>query len=425
MKKITFMLALLTASTTGAFAGTFTTSDDAASHVYAIKNVGSANGNYVCINGAGFNATKTMSNIAFFKVEAGSAEGQYYLYSVTNNKYVSYSGTGKSAGVVVFANDRASAKQWKIALESGQTEKYDISPVDAPNIGWNWVNGVGNQLGFWDNGDGASSWTFDAAINVTINYALNGTTASAQKNGYALPGYTKETVGSPFVYTKVSSMSPETTAEGTTEYTINLAESLPFVKSENFDHAKWYLMDMHSNDYVLNGKNYMWTYVAADQDVTLPQVVMNYETEITDNMLWCFVGDVFNGFKIYNKAAGSTMTLRKAETGNKAAVMSATDDHNQFKLYPTTTNIANGFCFKLDGDDYYVNTQKPDGFESKVLRGWNEADGGSTCRVFATNKFVADAARLYNNLYVKASELPAGAIGTNSYLEEGNNASSR
>lgn len=421
MKKITFMLALLTASTTGAFAGTFTTSNDAASHVYAIKNVGAANGNYVCINGAGFNATKTMSNIAFFKVEAGSAEGQYYLYSVTNNKYVSYSGTGKSAGVVVFANDRASAKQWKIALESGQTEKYDISPVDAPNIGWNWVGGVGNQLGFWDNGDGASSWTFDAAINVTINYALNGTTVSAQKNGYALPGYTKETVGSPFVYTKVSSMSPETTAEGTTEYTINLAENLPFVKSENFDNAKWYLMDMHSNDHVLNGKNYMWTYVAADQDVTLPQVVMNYETEITDNMLWCFVGDVFNGFKIYNKAAGSTMTLRKAETGNKAAVMSATDDHNQFKLYPTTTAIANGFCFKLDGDDYYINTQKPDGFESKVLRGWNEADGGSTCRVFAPNKFVADAARPYNNLYVKASELPAGAIGTNSYLEEGNN----
>lgn len=421
MKKITFMLALLTASTTGAFAGTFTTSNDAASHVYAIKNVGTANGNYVCINGAGFNATKTMSNIAFFKVEDGSAEGQYYLYSVTNNKYVSYSDTGKSAGVVVFANDRASAKQWKIALESGQTEKYDISPVDAPILSWNWVGGVGNQLGFWDNGDGASSWTFDAAINVTINYALNGTTVSAQKNGYALPGYTKETVGSPFVYTKVSSMSPETTAEGTTEYTINLAENLPFVKSENFDNAKWYLMDMHSNDYVLNGKNYMWTYVAADQDVTLPQVVMNYETEITDNMLWCFVGDVFNGFKIYNKAAGSTMTLRKAETGNKAAVMSATDDHNQFKLYPTTTAIANGFCFKLDGDDYYINTQKPDGFESKVLRGWNEADGGSTCRVFAPNKFVADAARPYNNLYVKASELPAGAIGTNSYLEEGNN----
>ena len=421
MKKITFMLALLTASTTGAFAGTFTTSDGATSHVYAIKNVGSANGNYVCIKGAGFNATTTEAdNIARFKVEVGSADGQYYLYCVSNNKYVSYSSTNKNAGVVVFADDKASAKQWKIALESGQTEKYDISPVDRTDIGWNWVGGVGNQLGFWNNDDGSSSWTFDAVVeNVTVSLKFNSTEVDSKSYNYLPVGFVIPTPN----YTTIASMVPETFVEGTTAYTINLAENLPFVKSENFDNAKWYLMDMHSNDTPLasNGSNYMWTYVAADQDVTLPQMVMNNGTEFTDNMLWCFVGDVLNGFKIYNKAAGSTMTLRKAETGNKAAVMSATDDHNQFKLYPTTTNIANGFCFKLDGDDYYVNTQKPDGFESKVLRGWNEADGGSTCRVFAPNKFVADAARPYNNLYVKASELPAGAIGTNSYLEEGNN----
>lgn len=421
MKKITFMLALLTASTTGAFAGTFTTSDDATSHVYAIKNVGGANGNYVCIKGAGFNATKTEAdNIARFKVEVGSVDGQYYLYCVSNNKYVSYSSTNKNAGVVVFADDKASAKQWKIALESGQTEKYDISPVDKTDIGWNWVGGVGNQLGFWNNDDGSSSWTFEAVVeNVTVSLKFNSTEVDSKSYNYLPVGFVIPTPN----YTTKASMVPETFVEGTTAYTINLAEDLPFVKSESFDKAKWYFMDMHSNDTPLasNGSNYMWTYVAADQDVTLPQMVMNNGTEFTDNMLWCFVGDVLNGFKIYNKAAGSTMTLRKAATGNSAAVMSATDDHNQFKLYPTTTNIANGFCFKLDGDDYYVNTQKPDGFESKVLRGWNEADGGSTCRVFAPNKFVADAARLYNNLYVKASELPAGAIGTNSYLEEGNN----
>lgn len=421
MKKITFMLALLTASTTGAFAGTFTTSDGATSHVYAIKNVGGANGNYVCIKGAGFNATTTEAdNIARFKVEVGSADGQYYLYCVSNNKYVSYSSTNKNAGVVVFADDKASAKQWKIALESGQTEKYDISPVDKTDIGWNWVGGVGNQLGFWNNDDGSSSWTFDAVVeNVTVSLKFNSTEVDSKSYNYLPVGFVIPTPN----YTTIASMVPETFVEGTTAYTINLAEDLPFVKSESFDKAKWYFMDMHSNDTPLasNGSNYMWTYVAADQDVTLPQMVMNNGTEFTDNMLWCFVGDVLNGFKIYNKAAGSTMTLRKAATGNSAAVMSATDDHNQFKLYPTTTNIANGFCFKLDGDDYYVNTQKPTGFVSKVLRGWNEADGGSTCRVFAPNKFVADAARLYNNLYVKASELPAGAIGTNSYLEEGNN----
>ena len=434
MKKITFMLALLTASTTGAFAGAFTTSDGATSHVYAIKNVGGANGNYVCINGAGFNATTKADNIAYFKVEAGDAEGQYYLYCVTNNKYVSYSGTGTSAGVVVFADGKASAKQWKIALESGQTEKYDISPVDKTDIGWNWVGGVGHQLGFWGNGDGNSSWTFDAVVeNATVSIKFNSNEIEKKPYDYLAIGLVKTAMPA-LNYTTAASMVPETVVEGTTAYTVNLAENLPFVKSENFDNAKWYLMDMHSNDTgnddVNSGrKHYMWTYVAADQDVTLPQIVMNYETKITDNMLWCFVGDVVNGFKIYNKAAGSTMTLRKASIGNNdaagntASVMSTTDDHNQFKLYPTTEGIANGFCFKLDGDDYYLNTQQKikDDWDSKVLRGWNKADGGSTCRVFAPNKFVADAARLYNNLYVKASELPTGAIGTNSYLEEGNN----
>lgn len=439
MKKITFMLALLTASTTGAFAGTFTTSDGATSHVYAIKNVGWANGNYVCIKDAGFNATKMADNIAYFKVEAGSADGQYYLYCVSNSKYVSYSDTGKGAGKVTFADDKTSAKQWKIVTESNATDKFDIIPAEiaSPDNGsssWNWHGGVGNQLGFYDANDGNSSWTFDAVVeNATVSIKFNSNEVDSKLYNYLAVGLVK-TAMPVLNYTTAASMVPETVAEGTTAYTVNLAENLPFVKSENFDNAKWYLMDMHSNDTgnddVNSGrKHYMWTYVAADQDVTLPQMVMNDETKITDNMQWCFVGDVVNGFKIYNKAAGSTMTLRKASIGNNdavgntASVMSTTDDHNKFKLYPTTTGIANGFCFKLDGDDYYLNTQQtdPKDWNTKVLRGWNKTDGGSTCRVFAPNKFVADAARLYNNLYVKVSELPAGAIGANSYLEEDNN----
>lgn len=439
MKKITFMLALLTASTTGAFAGTFTTSDGATSHVYAIKNVGGANGNYVCIKNAGLNATTKADNIAYFKVEAGSADGQYYLYCVSNSKYVSYSDTGKGAGKVTFADDRTSAKQWKIVTENNATDKFDIIPAEiaSPDNGsssWNWFGGVGNQLGFYDANDGNSSWTFDAVVeNATVSIKFNSNEVDSKSYNYLAVGLVK-TAMPVLNYTTAASMVPETVAEGTTAYTVNLAENLPFVKSENFDNAKWYLMDMHSNDTgnddVNSGrKHYMWTYVAADQDVTLPQMVMNDETKITDNMQWCFVGDVVNGFKIYNKAAGSTMTLRKASIGNNdavgntASVMSTTDDHNKFKLYPTTTGIANGFCFKLDGDDYYLNTQQtdPKDWNTKVLRGWNKTDGGSTCRVFAPNKFVADAARLYNNLYVKVSELPAGAIGANSYLEEGNN----
>ena len=63
--------------------------------------------------------------------------------------------------------------------------------------------------------------------------------------------------------------------------------------------------------------------------------------------------------------------------------MSATNDRNQFKIYPSTQSgiTGNAFCFKLEGDDYYVNTQEV--HNVKVLRGWNDTDGGSSCRVFA------------------------------------------
>lgn len=138
-------------------------------------------------------------------------------------------------------------------------------------------------------------------------------------------------------------------------------------------------------------------------------------------MLWCFIGDLVNGFKIYNKAAGSSLTLRKAENGNSQAVMSATNNRNQFKIYPSTQSgiTGNAFCFKLEGDGYYVNTQEVNNV--KVLRGWNETDGGSSCRVFAPNSFIVNATKDYNNYYVKASELPEGALGTNSYLDTDNN----
>ena len=426
MKKFTFLLTLLGVGASSAFAGVLTPSTDSDSHVFAIKN---PNNNYYCtVNGNGIGSTQSKGAVAFFKAYAGSEDGQYYLFCTTNNKYATYSGTPTGGPAkVTFTDSKDDAKQWKIKLETNQTERYDIFPQDVNgntgDLSWNWHGGVGNNMGFYQASDANSTWTFEAAIeNITFTYNFNGSTA-ATKTASALAGADKTAAPSAGYYVTNSSMSPETIAEGTTNYTVELAEALPFTKSASFDNATWYVMDMHCNDSgtadVLSGeKNYTWTYSAADADVTLPKQVMS-EATYSDNMLWCFVGDAINGFKIYNKAAGSSLTLRKAEAGNTAAVMSATDDHNQFKLYPTNQGIANGFCFKLDGDDYYINTQEVNSV--KVLRGWNSNDGGSTCRIFAPNKFVVDAASIYNNGYVKSSELPAGTLGANSYLDEGNN----
>lgn len=428
MKKITFLLTLLGVSASSVFAGVLTPSTDSESHVFAIKN---PNNNYYCtVNGNGIGSTQNKNAVAFFKAITGT-DGKYYLYCKSNNKYVTYSGTPTGGpGKVTFTDNQSDAKQWKIKLEANQTERYDIFPEDVNgddgNLSWNWHGGVGNNMGFYSSTDGNSTWTFESAVeNATFTYHFNGTTLATQTTD-ALVGST-DMPTSGLNYVTNGSMEPATIAAGTNAYTITLAEALPFTKSASFNDATWYVMDMHCNDTgtadVLSGeKNYAWTFSAADEDVTLPKQVMSGAT-YSDNMLWCFVGDVINGFKIYNKAAGESLTLRKAEEGNTAAVMSATNDHNLFKLYPTTENIANGFCLKLDGDTYYVNTQAvgPDDAKVKVLRGWNKADGGSTCRVFAPNKFVVDAAQPYNQNYKKSSELPTGALGSNSYLDEGDN----
>lgn len=429
MKKITFLLTLLGVSASSAFAGVLTPSTDSESHVFAIKN---PNNNYYCtVNGEGIGSTQDQYAPALFKAFAGT-DGKYYLYCTSNNKYVTYSGTPAGGpGKVQFTDNKEDAKQWKIKLETNQTERYDIYPEDVNgnngDLSWNWHGGVSYNMGFYSSTDDNSTWTFDCVVeNVTFTYNFNGNQIATKTSNIAYVGRDKTGVVTADInYVANGSMVPEHIVEGTTAYTIEISENLPFTKSASFNEATWYVMDMHCNDSgtpdILSGeKNYAWTFSAADEDVTLPKQVMS-EATYTDNMLWCFVGDIINGFKIYNKAAGANLTLRKAETGNTAAVMSATDDHNKFKIYPTTQGIANGFCFKLDDDTHYVNTQAVGKDGAKVLRGWNKTDGGSTCRVFAPNKFVVDAAAPFNNYYTKSSELPEGALGANSYLEEGDN----
>ena len=192
---------------------------------------------------------------------------------------------------------------------------------------------------------------------------------------------------------------------------------------------------MHNNDDPLHGtSNYVWTYDVAgehDHNVILPITDLKTAT-YNDNMLWCFIGNVFDGFKIYNKAAGENYTLRKTNTttdtkdetkGNVACVMSTESTNNVFKPYPSTESriTGNTFCLKLDNDVFYINTQKPDGYNNKVLQGWKDADGGSTCRVFAPNSFIVNATKDYSKFYVKSSELPEDVLGANSYLDEGEN----
>ncbi len=451
MKKFTFLLTLLGLSASSAFAGVFKPSTDSETHVYAIKNATQTN--YFCsLNGANIGSTSNIGSVAYFKVENGES-GQYYLYCLNNNKYVTFTETtnsetgAKTYSNITFADSKADAKQWKIKSETNQSDRYDILPNtvtdETSGSSWNWVGGVGHNLGFWAANDGNSSWTFvEANVGMyTFNYSFGGQKRFSKTTIASIVGSDKSAAPASDVrYTSVGSMSPTNIEAGTTEYTVNLVEeNLPFTTSTDYASAKWFIIDMHNCDSGINGatENYVWTYDAEGEkshNVILPVTDLKTAT-YTDNMLWCIIGNVFDGFKIYNKAAGENYTLRKTNTttntedksnGNVACVMSTENTNNQFKLYsPTGTGTSisgKTFCLKLNDDAFYVNTQKPNGYNNKVLQGWNEADGGSTCRAFVPGSaIIDDALTNYRNVYTKAEGALANAVGANSYLETGNN----
>ncbi|MBO5181228.1 MAG: hypothetical protein J6B92_04995 [Paraprevotella sp.] len=309
-------------------------------------------------------------------------DGGYSIQNYSDEKYAGNFAMGETAVAATLAQ-LSVIGQFNINI-NGQTAHTNGHSSGA---------GVsGNIVAYGGGANTASSWYIkeveepagEILTGVTINYTVNGTImktvtdATFDTNNPTAP-VDFVTVGNPTIDREATPIT----------ITLPCTYDLPFTASASYETATWYAMDMHSNDSgtgdVYNGTNrYIWTFVAENEDVQLPKVASTEVDAgyIPDNRKWAFVGDPFNGFKIYNKAAGSTLTLRKAEDGNNAAVMSATDDRNVFMLHHTSENIENSFAWKIEGDSYYINTQAVN--EVKVLRGWTAADGGSSCRVFAS-----------------------------------------
>lgn len=191
-----------------------------------------------------------------------------------------------------------------------------------------------------------------------------------------------------------------TVGDSDCEIAVNCKENLPFVSSASYEEATWQVIDMHSNE-----NNYTWKFVAENANVETPVVAKSQKASLGDEYYWAFVGDLLDGFKIYNKAAGASLTLRKAENGNTPSVMSATDNRNIFKLHKSASSISNSFCFKIDDDTHYVNKQ------NQTLQGWTAKDEGSSCRIFTPASFVLNTLGGFESA-------PSGAVGSYSYLAD-------
>ncbi len=104
----------------------------------------------------------------------------------------------------------------------------------------------------------------------------------------------------------------------------------------------------------------------------------NQATDLTDNGLWCIVGDDENGYKFYNKASGVTKMLgMTGEQGTARGKMyteteasSATATTTFYKTASNASGVTNGFCFRMasTGNNYLNNRNSGD------LALWNSSD---------------------------------------------------
>lgn len=251
----------------------------------------------------------------------------------------------------------------------------------------------GNNSGKW-----ASCAEFNLSkdnFKVTYNYTNKGT-ALGQKVVYTQTP--KENVPTPGTYLINSTITE--TSNGI--YTVECTTPFESAETYNPETAHWYAIDIHNNQ-----ANKLW-YVANDGGfVTTPTIDKGYVTNLTDNYLWTFVGNVTNGYKIYNKATGKAIAYTTNAT--------TSDNGDVFKIKSSTaSNKTKGFCFTKDGSNY-LNEQ------GNKIATWTNSDEGSTMHVQEPNDYILSYAADYENQTYDDSNAPENAIGADPYLSNAEN----
>lgn len=180
-------------------------------------------------------------------------------------------------------------------------------------------------------------------------------------------------------------------------YNVTCTSYIPFIAAENYNAAtaKWYVIDMHNNQ-----GNLLWK-GNDDNSIAIEAIGKTTNPSLSDNYQWTFVGNLTDGYKLYNKA-----TNKAAAFSGDALALSETGD--AFKIVASTaSNKANGFCFyKTEGN--YLNHQ------GTGIKTWTSTDEGSTMHVQAPESYPLAYAQTFVNY--SDEDAPEGAIGANTYL---------
>ena len=268
------------------------------------------------------------------------------------------------------------------------------------------ANASGNLVSWnTDNANSASSWyilevELEEFFTVTYNFKYNGDVKYSHSvelaKGAAFPSVN---IALPYGVTTDFTV-PEGNVEGnaTFNFNLNVEAALPFKTAASAaDITTWYYIRMHTNQP---------GYIGDVADNNTVNVAWGKASDsYNDNYVWGFVGDVFSGVKVVNKA-GMQMT----STGNGDVTLS--DNGTPFFVARTTetsANATNGFCLRKFDSNNYLNAN----YGAAKLSHWASTDAGSTF-------FLSE----YEENVVNVSEVAGWAtmyLGYQAYIPEGVN----
>lgn len=437
MKKITFMLSLLMsmgAMTTSAQvlsrAGwTITTSsecdDSGSGHAAAI--IDGNNNTFWHTNWGGYNASGDTSKKLpqFFQVDLGSeqefqtigymprtqldANGVvkgYKLY-VSNSPFETVSGSKTAAQIVsalgapamegTFSYDGETSASLKTATATSALKGRYVLFVVTDAVTNESPNCFATCAEFYL----AKGSTIESK-NVTYHYKVDGVEYATRTNTCV-----DATTGVPTIDYLANGAMIKT---DDSNYDVTCTTTYPFVAQTTFDAntAHWYSMAVRANDgnHLLaakdNGK------IGTITKGTLPD---GCPEGIADEMQWAFVGNLKDGFKLYNKTNNKQIVVKQVTENqttytqlelaeNEGAALKLKESSNGFGLYTTEGNCFNRFN------------------ENRIAQ-WDGFDDGSTFRIQEPNDYVLQYAARF--ALVDDSDAPEGAIGANSYLSVAEN----
>ena len=310
---------------------------------------------------------------AFYK-KAG-VENQYYIYSTTEKKYLSYdqSAIANGENLAKNADTQEAANPWYISkITVSNVEYFQLQPVTSKgtpaSFYANWYKNTAvthTAMGFYETngtGDPGSAWTFvltedKEKFTLTYNITIDGSTSSLctlQFNDVPKDAtYPTPVIPSSYNFNCSSDYYswdgfPSGLVSKTETLEITLKQNMPFTISSSYDDATWYALSISSK------KNKLYFEEVATQ-MPLSRTTTDYEAKD----LFCFVGDIVHGFEIYNMAAGDDMLLSSGSnpydgsTGGVTYVTMADKStaEKQAHLWDVTKSsyIDNGFFLGMHG----------------------------------------------------------------------------